>query len=101
MGNENLTPAQLEARQNNAENSTGPRTPAGKRRSSQNARPHGFYSNPPFFRDTAIALGEDPSEFRRLLKGLMFARRLAHAIERALLEDIAMLQAEGRREKRY
>ena len=69
---ENLTAAQLEARKANARKSTGPRTAAGKRRSSRNARKHGLYSNANFFWDAAIALGEDPRDFERLLKGLVW-----------------------------
>ena len=88
---ENLTAAQLEARENNAKRSTGPRTPEGKGRSSQNARKHGLYCNSSFFRDAAVALGEDPREFERLLKGLIRARRPADALEKVLVEDIALL----------
>jgi len=74
-----------------AKGSTGPRTGAGKRRSSQNAYKHGLYSNAGFFCDAAIALGEDPREFERLLKGLMLARQPADALEMVLVEDIALL----------
>ena len=71
--------------------STGPRTAGGKRRSSQNARKHGLYSNAYFFWDAAIALGEDPRDFGRLLKGLVLARRPADTLEMVLVEDIALL----------
>ncbi len=88
---ENLTVAQLEARRENAKKSTGPRTLEGKKRVSQNARKHGLYSNASFFWDAAIALGEDPRDFERLLKGLVLARRPADALEMVLVEDIALL----------
>ena len=88
---ENLTAAQLEARKENAQKSTGPRTAAGKRRSSQNARKHGLYSNANFFWDAAIALGEDPRDFERLMKGLVLARQPADTLEMVLVEDIALL----------
>jgi hypothetical protein len=88
---ENLTAAQLEARKENARKSTGPRTAAGKRRSSQNARKHGLYSNANFFWDAAIALGEDPRDFERLFKGLVLARHPADTLEMVLVEDIALL----------
>ena len=88
---ENLTAAQLEARKENAQKSTGPRTAEGKRRSSQNARKHGLYSNANFFWDAAIALGEDPRDFERLLKGLVLARQPADTLEMVLVEDIALL----------
>jgi len=71
--------------------STGPRTAGGKRRSSQNARKHGLYSNANFFWDAAIALGEDPRDFERLLKGLVLARQPADTLEMVLVEDIALL----------
>jgi len=71
--------------------STGPRTAPGKRRSSQNARKHGLYSNANFFWDAAIALGEDPRDFERLLKGLVLARQPADTLEMVLVEDIALL----------
>jgi len=88
---ENLTAVQLEARKENAQESTGPRTAKGKRRSSQNARKHGLYSNANFFWDAAIALGEDPRDFERLLKGLVLARQPADTLEMVLVEDIALL----------
>ena len=87
---ENLTAAELSAAKAHAKKSTGPRTPEGKRRSSQNARKHGLYSNAGFFWDAAIALGEDPRDFQRLLKGLVLARRPADTLERVLVEDIAL-----------
>jgi hypothetical protein len=88
---ENLTATQPEARKENARKSTGPRTAEGKRRSSQNARKHGLYSNANFFWDAAIALGEDPRDFERLLKGLVLARQPADTLEMVLVEDIALL----------
>jgi hypothetical protein len=88
---ENLTTAQPEARKEGARKSAGPRTADGKRRSSQNARKHGLYSNANFFWDAAIALGEDPRDFERLLKGLIQARRPADTLEMVLVEDIALI----------
>jgi hypothetical protein len=88
---ENLTATQPEARKENVRKSTGPRTVEGKRRSSQNARKHGLYSNAHFFWDAAIALGEDPRDFERLLKGLVLARQPADTLEMVLVEDIALL----------
>ena len=70
---------------------TGPCTAEGKRRVSQNARKHGLYSNASFFWDAAIALGEDPREFQRLLKGLVQARQPANTLEMVLVQDIALL----------
>ena len=74
-----------------ANKSTGPRTPAGKRRSCRNARKHGLYSTADFLWDAAVATGEDPREYGRLLEGLIEARRPADALEMALVEEIALL----------
>ena len=73
-----------------ANKSTGPRTAEGKQRSSQNARKHGFYGKH-FYWEAMVALGENPREFRRLLRGLVAARHPGDAFELALVEDIAML----------
>jgi hypothetical protein len=51
------TAAQQQANQQNAKHSTGPRTAEGKKRSSQNALKHGFFSTDPLIR------GEDPDKF--------------------------------------
>ena len=73
-----------------ASKSTGPRTAEGKQRSSQNSRKHGFYGKH-FYWEAMIALGENPRDFRRMLRGLVAARRPADALEMAIVEDIAML----------
>jgi hypothetical protein len=86
-----LTPQRLAANRQNAQHSTGPRTAEGKKRSSRNSRQHGLYSNARFFWDAAIALGEDPREFERLLNGLVEARLPADTLEMVLVEDIALL----------
>ncbi len=88
---ENLTTAQPGARKENARKSTGPRTAAGKKRSSQNSRKHGLYSHADFFSDAALALGEDERDFGRLLKGLVQARRPVDTLEMVLVEDIALI----------
>ena len=73
-----------------ASKSTGPRTAEGKQRSAQNSRKHGFYGKD-FYWEAMIALGEDPRDYRRMLRGLIAARHPADALELALVEDIAML----------
>src|SRR5208282_2941810 len=70
---------------------TGPRTRAGKRRSSQNSRKHGLYSHAQFFWDAAIELGEDPRDFQDLLDGLIAARLPVDTLEMVLVEQIALL----------
>ena len=52
-----LSEKQLAARRANAQKSTGPKTPEGKSRSSQNALKHGFFAQ------TALLFYEDPQEF--------------------------------------
>jgi len=52
-----LSEKQLAARRSNARKSTGPRTPEGKARSSQNARKHGFFTQ------TALLFYESPEDF--------------------------------------
>ena len=71
--------------------SGGPRTAEGKRRSCQNARKHGLYTDESFLEGAALELGEDPRQFQRLLKGLIEARRPVGALELAVIEDIALL----------
>ena len=74
-----------------ARRSTGPRTAEGKRRSCQNARKHGLYTDERFLQGAALELGDDPRHFQRLLKGLVQARRPVGALEMALVEGIALL----------
>src|SRR6266851_7243160 len=57
------SPARLEANAANAQHSTGPRTPEGRARSSQNSRTHGLAA-----RDLVIA-PEEREEFEELLNG--------------------------------
>ena len=52
-----LSEKQLAARRSNARKSTGPKSPEGKARSSQNALKHGFFAQ------TALLFYEDPQEF--------------------------------------
>ena len=52
-----LTPAALAARRANAARSTGPKTPAGKARSSRNALKHGFFAQ------TALLYYESPDDY--------------------------------------
>ena len=74
-----------------ARRSGGPRTAGGKRRSCQNARKHGLYTDESFLEGAALELGEDPRQFQRILKGLVDARQPVGALEQAMVEDIALL----------
>ncbi len=66
-----LSPKQLAARRNNTQQSTGPRTAAGKRRSALNSLKHARYAKAPVrpIVETIVALGGDPKAFTSLLLG--------------------------------
>jgi hypothetical protein len=62
-----LTPALLAAARQNAQHSTGPRSPAAKRNSKLNALKHGAYVSDENQRQSPLggmALGEDPEQFQ-------------------------------------
>ncbi len=69
--NRRPSPKQLAARRNNTQQSTGPRTEAGKRRSALNSLKHGRYAKAPVrpIVETIVALGGDPKAFTSLLLG--------------------------------
>ena len=66
--------------------STGPRTPAGKDRSSQNARTHGLSSLTSVF---VLLDGEDPNEWVQLVDDLNHEFQPASRTERILVNDMA------------
>ena len=82
-----LSARKLAANRANAQKSTGPRTPEGKRCSSQNARRHPLRSTAVAVRDGRI--GERASDFARLLKELHADLRPQSAPERMLVDRIA------------
>lgn len=63
--------------------STGPRTEAGKQKSSQNALRHGLASG------TILIPGEDPEEFASLHDGLLDQYQPANTTETILVHDMA------------
>lgn len=84
---------------------TGPRTAAGKRRSSQNALKHGrhaktgrSYVESVWF--SMVDLGEDPREFARLLGDLIQSHQPATPAEMMLVDDLASLRWQRRRNER-
>lgn len=83
------TPAQAAANRANAQLSTGPRTEAGRVRSSANSLLHGFTSQ------TVILAGENPEEYEDLLFEIEFSFPTGghYALERAVRE---MANAEWR-----
>jgi hypothetical protein len=94
-----LTPLELAARRRNAQKSTGPRTAAGKFRSSLNSLKHGLC---PFVRERMIEFrDEDVREYRRLHRDLInlllpedpyLANRVADLAE-ACWEKVCALRA--------
>ncbi|MGD0499132.1 MAG: hypothetical protein ABSC23_11920 [Bryobacteraceae bacterium] len=82
------SPLELAANRANAAKSSGPRTPAGKARSAQNSRKHGF---------TASSFGvvrlEDLNEIDHLKHDLVAAYRPANSQELFALERLAVAQA--------
>jgi hypothetical protein len=77
------SPARLAANAANAQRSTGPRTPEGKSRSSQNASKHGLTA-----REVVIAPGEQEI-FDNLLAGLEADVQPQGAIQQALFNELA------------
>ena len=77
------TAAQQRANEENAQHSTGPRTAAGKQRSSQNALKHGLCALDP------LVPGEDPEAFQQHFCEIELDLRPASAIESQLVEQIA------------
>ena len=95
-GDRRPTPAQVAANRMNAQRSTGPRTPAGRARSSQNAMKHGIYART----DIAVERGpfaEDPEEVASTLKELVQALAPRDVLEVFRANRIALLQLQERR----
>ena len=65
-------------------NATGPRTPEGKERSSQNATKHGLRSERP------IVPGEDPAEWDNFRDNIVKDLEPGNTIEHELAERIAL-----------
>lgn len=75
---------QIVANRANALKSTGPRTSAGKARSSRNATRHGLLA------ETVVLEGEDRSRFYDLLKGLIEENQPKGFSEQLLIENMAV-----------
>jgi hypothetical protein len=77
---------QLAANRANAQKSTGPKTPAGKRSSSRNALRHGLFAK-------AILIdGESPEVFKQLLTALEKEFRPETPTEIAMVDNLAAAQ---------
>jgi hypothetical protein len=84
-----LSHRKIAANRENARKSTGPRTPAGKRRVSLNALRHGLC--PKALGQTMLELGESPRDFAQLHLALVSSLQPANAVEAKLVEDLAGL----------
>jgi hypothetical protein len=77
------SPAQILANRHNAKNSSGPKTPEGKKAASRNATRHGLTS-------TQIVIpGEDAPAYEQLRQGLHDTHRPIGEAERILVDQIA------------
>ena len=77
------TQSQIEANRNNAKNSTGPRTQAGKQRSSRNALKHGLRA------EQSVIPGEDAADYDNLFTEFDDTFHPNTAYERALVRQMA------------
>jgi hypothetical protein len=76
------SPTKLAANIANAQHSTGPRTPEGQARSSQNARTHGLTA-----RDLIVA-ADERDEFEELLSGYQSGVKPQGAIQQTLFDEL-------------
>jgi hypothetical protein len=67
----------------NAQHSTGPKTEAGKRRSSANALKHGLYSS------RIVQPHEDPAQYERFRSSLVAEHRPSSPTEEFLVDELA------------
>lgn len=93
------SPKQHAANQRNAEKSTGPRSEAGKARSSKNAMTHGIYAHP-----TPIPAGEfaeDPTEIAAFTRDVVDGLDPRNGFERMLATRVATALLHAARLDRY
>ncbi|MBI4319056.1 MAG: hypothetical protein HY675_11255, partial [Chloroflexi bacterium] len=81
--------ANIQANRRNAQSSTGPQTPEGKARSSQNALKHGIRAQAILDIQFEV-LDEDPADFAALLQALVDDLRPVGPIEEMCVETIAI-----------
>jgi len=86
--------AQVQANRLNAQKSTGPRTPEGKEKTSQNALKHGLLAR------EAVIQGEDPEDFELYREGMLEELAPVGAVEAMLAERIAGVSWRLRRAER-
>ena len=95
-----LTPALLAAARNNAQHSTGPRSPAAKQNSKLNALKHGAYVRDENRCQAMLALGEDPEQLQTLTEELMSVFGPGDALWEKQIEDLAWLYCRRERLER-
>jgi len=95
-----LTPELLAAARQNAQHSTGPRSPTAKQNSKLNALKHGAYVADENHRQAMLALGEDPEQFQTLTQELMSAFGPGDAFCEKQIEDLAWLYSRRERLER-
>jgi hypothetical protein len=88
------SPARLTSNAANAQHSTGPRTPEGQARSSQNARTHGLTA-----RDLIIA-ADEREEFNELLNDYQTDVKPKGAIQQTLFDELVAAAWNLRRVRR-
>ena len=87
-----MTEEFLAAARGNGSKSSGPKTTAGKRRSSANSYRHGLYAAPDNqTRKLMLRVGEDPDLLARLEREFIEAMQPANAMEAMIVADIAKL----------
>jgi hypothetical protein len=84
MNTKKPSPKQLAANRANAKKSSGPKTPAGLAKSSRNSTRHGLLAR------TIVLSGESPERFKLLLDDLTAELHPTTAIERSLVENMAV-----------
>ena len=93
-----VSEAKVAANRASAQRSTGPRTPAGKRRSRLNALRHGRWATEACWSPESLrALGEDPEAFGKLVERLRLAAGPADALWEQQILDLARLYWQRRR----
>ena len=95
-----LTPALLAAARQNAQHSTGPRSPAAKQNVKLNSLKHGGRVSDENRCQAMLALGEDPQEFENLKQELMSAFGPGDALWEKQVEDLAWLYCRRERLER-
>ena len=86
-----LTPALLAAARQNAQHSTGPRSPAAKQNVKLNSLKHGGRVSDENRCQAMLALGEDPQEFENLKQELMSALTPGDALWEKQIDDLTWL----------